>query len=760
MTAGVDVILPGVVRPPSQVAELLKDELPKDGRGFPEQRRVPESVSPVPGSVGVVWDSQRTAQRECAFCKTLKTNGRDLIQKKQTQNASLLQARNAGLFLLAATAVCCVGLFLFPASLMAQASSTEHAQHHPEQTKESETQEGKSETQKGSGMRDGKSGGKAGMMGGGKAGGGMGGMMEKMGAPKPKEMYPTLMDLPDLPLEERAEIEQQANQRIIEGGTLLSSGLEELSNARASDNFAAMQAASAKMREGLSRFESGLAARRALVEGKAPRNVALTWFKREMGLLPLAARPGFRFFGMTVFHTSVMALLMIFGVAMIWIYFSRMRRAVALMERLGTVPSPGGVGAAQSAVDARPMTVPAVPASAASRPTSSASKGVTSGAADCCAESAVECTREDEAADRADISQGLLRVAKRKLCKLRVAKIYQETPDVKTFRLVACHGGSLPFSYLPGQFLTLTLPTGEKPIRRSYTISSSPTQGYCCEITVKREEQGAGSRYLHDHVREGAMLDVQAPSGKFVFTGQEAEGVVLIAGGVGITPMMSITRALTDMGWPGDIDFLVACRDPEHFIFAPELERIAERHSNVHLHIAMSRIEHGEGRYHAGRLTKDLIVRSVPDITSKWIQLCGAPSMMAATKEMLAELGVPAESIHYESFGSQQKPHIKAAERKEVTGAATVVASATVNFATSGQATPLAPDETVLEAAERVDVNIDNSCRIGMCGVCAVKLLSGQVSMEVEDGLDPNDKEAGMILACQAKSTRDVSVEA
>ncbi|MCA9003358.1 MAG: 2Fe-2S iron-sulfur cluster binding domain-containing protein, partial [Planctomycetes bacterium] len=69
-------------------------------------------------------------------------------------------------------------------------------------------------------------------------------------------------------------------------------------------------------------------------------------------------------------------------------------------------------------------------------------------------------------------------------------------------------------------------------------------------------------------------------------------------------------------------------------------------------------------------------------------------------------------------------------------------------------------DETVLEAAERVGIDIDNSCRVGMCGVCTVKLLSGDVSMDVDDGLEPDDRAAGMILACQAKVTSDVTVEA
>lgn len=174
----------------------------------------------------------------------------------------------------------------------------------------------------------------------------------------------------------------------------------------------------------------------------------------------------------------------------------------------------------------------------------------------------------------------------------------------------------------------------------------------------------------------------------------------------------------------------------------------------------MSRIEKEIKGYHRGRLSKELLDEWVPDIGSKWIHICGAPRMMDSTKEMLAELGVPAEKIHSENFGSQQKPRAKAAERKKADRPATKQTVATVSFATSGKSTHLLPDETILEASERAGVDIDYSCRTGMCGVCAVKLQSGQVTMEVEDGLESDDKAAGMVLACQAKSTGDVAVEA
>lgn len=131
--------------------------------------------------------------------------------------------------------------------------------------------------------------------------------------------------------------------------------------------------------------------------------------------------------------------------------------------------------------------------------------------------------------------------------QLRVARIFVETPEVRTFRLVPSDGVDLPFDFLPGQYLNLSLLIDGRKTTRSYTIASSPTRRGYCEITVKRESHGTGSSYLHDHVREGDLLNVSAPAGRFTFTGEEADSLVLIAGGVGITPLMSKVRFLSTL---------------------------------------------------------------------------------------------------------------------------------------------------------------------------------------------------------------------
>lgn len=636
-------------------------------------------------------------------------------------------------------------LFLTSASTAtAQVSPEEHAKHHPEEAagaKSSSGMSGMGGPPEGAGSESGK---------GGMMGGGMGGMMEKMGAPKPKDLYPSLMELPDLPMERRGQLEQEAHERMISGTRRLSEGFDELSRSAAGDDFATMQVATAKIREGLSDFESGLAAHRALREGKSPRDVALQWFKRKLNIddsVNFAQSHAF-LLGMTPFHTSVMVVLILFAATMIWMYFFKMRRAASLLEKLATS---GGetkleVGSEEGESDA---TVAVSKSPSFSAPMSPASK------VDCCATD--EGCPTEAPAEGID-SSGLIPVAKKNLCRLRVAKITQETEDVKTIRLVACHGGRIPFNYLPGQFLTFTLPTGERPIRRSYTISSAPTQAYYCEVTVKREDKGAGSRYICDQLEVGDTLEVKAPSGRFTFTGEESDNVVLIAGGVGITPMMSVTRALTDMCWPGEIHFIAACRDPEHFIFESEIKRLEERYDNLHVHVAMSRIEKDVDGYRKGRLSKEMLADWVPGITAKRVHICGAPAMMDATKVMLAELNVPAENIHTENFGSTQKPKAKVAKGQEAHEPKAT--GAKVTFASSDKSIALHADETILEASERVGVDIEYSCRVGTCGICVAKLLSGDVTMEVDDGLEPEDKEGGMILCCQAKAKEDVSIEA
>jgi ferredoxin-NADP reductase len=96
-----------------------------------------------------------------------------------------------------------------------------------------------------------------------------------------------------------------------------------------------------------------------------------------------------------------------------------------------------------------------------------------------------------------------------------VVHVFDETPDVRTFRLMHDDGQPLPFEHQPGQYLNLALTIDGRRVNRSYTIASSPTRGHSCEVTVERSPSGQGSVHLHDHIRVGTMLKVSAPAGRF-----------------------------------------------------------------------------------------------------------------------------------------------------------------------------------------------------------------------------------------------------
>ncbi len=347
--------------------------------------------------------------------------------------------------------------------------------------------------------------------------------------------------------------------------------------------------------------------------------------------------------------------------------------------------------------------------------------------------------------------------------QLRVAQVFDETPEVRTFRLVSTTGSVLPFDFLPGQYLNLTLAIDGTKVRRSYTIASSPTRIAYCELTIKREERGLSSRHLHDNIRAGDLLDVRAPAGRFTFTGAESGSVLLVAGGVGITPLMAQIRYLTDLSWPGDIYLVFSVKTERGIIFRDELDALQRRHPNLHVTITLTRADASEWSGERGRITSALLARAVPEIDSRRIYICGPTEMTDPTRQMLRDLGVPDEAIQVESFASPSRaaastPGVTTAQTAEA--ALTPTADAMLTFARSGKSVLVPAHQTVLEAAEALGVSINYECRAGICGQCKTKLLAGRVVMDAEDALDAIDRANNVILSCQARCVDQVVVEA
>jgi glycine betaine catabolism B len=312
-------------------------------------------------------------------------------------------------------------------------------------------------------------------------------------------------------------------------------------------------------------------------------------------------------------------------------------------------------------------------------------------------------------------------VAKSWAGKLKVVAVFDETPDVRTFRLVSTTGPRLPFEFLPGQYLNLTLVIDGQKVRRSYTIASSPSRVAYCELTIKREARGLSSRHLHDAVRIGSLLDVRVPAGRFTFTGTEADSIVMIAGGVGITPLMAKIRYLTDLGWPGNIYLVFSVKTERDIIFRDELDALRLRHPNLQVTVTLTR-DGGPGwARERGRISAAMLERAVPNIATHRVHICGPTEMTEPTRKMLRDLGVPEGSIEMESFASPSRaaPIDPVALANVKTMRAAVEnedGEASITFARSNKSTPVTPDQTVLEAAEALGVAINYDCRAGICG--------------------------------------------
>lgn len=236
---------------------------------------------------------------------------------------------------------------------------------------------------------------------------------------------------------------------------------------------------------------------------------------------------------------------------------------------------------------------------------------------------------------------------------LRVVDKIRESRDVTSFIFEARDGGKLA-DFEPGQHLPieLAIPGLGKPLQRTYSLSNSPNDEHY-RITVKRESMGLVSRYLHDYIEPGAIIQSRSPAGDFLMTCNLCP-LVLVSAGVGVTPMLSILLAVT--GQPSDrpVWFVHGARNGEHHPFAKEVRDLADANPNIHLHVAYSRplVEDVLKKdYHSkGYVDSKLLEGLVSDANAHYF-LCGPKQFMAGIQADLEKGSVPAEQIHYETFG-------------------------------------------------------------------------------------------------------------
>jgi len=324
---------------------------------------------------------------------------------------------------------------------------------------------------------------------------------------------------------------------------------------------------------------------------------------------------------------------------------------------------------------------------------------------------------------------------------LLLAQTERQTHDTKTLRF------DVPkerrFRAKPGQFLTFQWTIDGQRVMRSYTISSSPIHGNYVEITPKRAENGCVSVFLNERAKPGLRVEARGPYGSFYFDETVHKGIVLIAAGSGITPMISMLRYIDDLKLSTPVTLLYCVRTAADIIFQSELARLERSLPNFKYEVCLSQPEPA-WKGHTGRLTGEFISQHVIDLNSPTFFLCGPKGFMDNARQILSALGVQQERILQESFGESKRS--TESRPREARPAETVV------FLHSEKVCQVSAECTLLDVAEKNGVQIPYGCRQGLCGTCATRVLSGRVQMDAEDGLTAEQKNAGYVLPCVSRA--------
>jgi ferredoxin-NADP reductase len=201
----------------------------------------------------------------------------------------------------------------------------------------------------------------------------------------------------------------------------------------------------------------------------------------------------------------------------------------------------------------------------------------------------------------------------------------------------------------------------------------------------------------------GDEVEIEAPSGTFHFTGKDAESILLIGGGVGITPMMSVARYLTETDWPGLVHLILGFRTPGDFIFRDESAMLETRNPNLRVTVTMSRPEDEPWAGRTGQIDAVLLSEAVAGIASPRAHICGPPPMMEAVKAALLGLGLPEGQVRTEAFGTiKRDPTAKGSAATEIAGR--------VFFQASDVSAPVRAGSTILDAADEAGLFIDSAC--------------------------------------------------
>ncbi|MES0875195.1 ferredoxin--NADP reductase [Sinimarinibacterium thermocellulolyticum] len=316
-----------------------------------------------------------------------------------------------------------------------------------------------------------------------------------------------------------------------------------------------------------------------------------------------------------------------------------------------------------------------------------------------------------------------------------VVEVRRETEDAVTLVLHPEDGRPIPFR--AGQYLTHCFEIDGQAQRRAYSISSAEGQPLAC--TIKALPDGRVSQHVLRAVRPGTRYSVIGPTGDFVLPDDTRAPLVLLAGGSGITPVISLAETALARDPQRAVRLVYVNRDPARAIFAERLRQLAARHPALQL------VQHASagGRPDAAQLRALL----QPSAAAEHY-LCGPQGLMDAAEAALRAAGVPAARIHRERFIPAPRPQPRPTTPQPIT------------FTRSGRSVEQQPGESILDAGLRAGIALEYSCTVGGCGHCKVRVLDGTPLLNEPNCLSEAERNAGWTLACSACATGPLTIDA
>lgn len=345
---------------------------------------------------------------------------------------------------------------------------------------------------------------------------------------------------------------------------------------------------------------------------------------------------------------------------------------------------------------------------------------------------------------------------KNKFYPLVVADIVHETPNAISVYFEIPPNLTEVFRYSAGQYITLRMDIADETVLRSYSLSSCPYTDSYFRIAIKRKPGGKMSGYAIKHLKKGSTVDVFTPLGDFSPNLQSpAPAYGLIAGGSGITPMLSIAKALLSQT-KATVSLLYANRSLSETLYAAELEALQQQYA-PRLHLTYVFDEMPADSFSASAFGGIWTVANY----IHWVQqqashlpllqtqyyVCGPTGMMQTAEQALNDLGVYSSAIHIEYFDISRQP-LRHTSVPPPTEGGNVKVQLTIGQQTTQFTMPA--QSTVLESALNAGLDVPYMCEAGVCASCRAKLIKGEVRMQECYSLSPKEIAEKYILTCQA----------